>query len=111
MDAAAPAAIAQATQSALAGIRKSFDALGTSLTNDVQAALKKAFTDAIVRVYFWGLFVILLGFIVTLFMPELALRKTAGNAPAMAPAEGAAGSDNGQGKPAPIAAPAPEPET
>ena len=49
-----------------------------TLTTGVNGALKKAFTDAVLRVYFWGMFVILAGFIVTVFLPELALRKTQG---------------------------------
>jgi hypothetical protein len=49
----------------------------------VTVALKKAFTDALRRVYFWGLFVVALGFLVTLFLPELELRKTVGHAPAV----------------------------
>jgi hypothetical protein len=49
--------------------------------------LKKAFTAAIHRVYLLGLLILTAGFVVTLFLPELALRKTAGHA-APASAEG-----------------------
>ena len=83
----APAIIAQATQAALAQIKTSLDEQGVRVTGQVITALKKAFTDAIRRVYFWGLFVVALGFIVTLFLPELALRKTVGPARAAAAPE------------------------
>jgi EmrB/QacA subfamily drug resistance transporter len=66
------------TGAVLATIRTSLDSLAVSLTAQVGAALKKAFTEAVLRVYFWGLFVIAAGFIFTLFLPELALRKTHG---------------------------------
>ena len=65
--------------------------LAVTLTAQVTLALKKAFTEAVHRVYFWGLFAVAAGFIFTLFLPELALRKThAGPASAEeAPAGGA----------------------
>ncbi len=66
----------------LASIKSSLDQAAASLAGQVQAALRKAFTDAVLRVYFWGLFVIAVGFVFTLFLPELALRKTHGHAPA-----------------------------
>ena len=66
-----------------------------ALTAKVGMALKKAFTEAVRRVYFWGLFVIASGFIFTLFLPEIALRKThghvrAGTGEGVAPAPGSA---------------------
>jgi hypothetical protein len=78
MDAQAAALVAQATQAALTKIKAGFDVLAATLTNGVTAALKKAFTEAVLIVYFWGMFVILAGFIVTVFLPELALRNTRG---------------------------------
>jgi len=70
----------------LASIRASLDSAAAALTVQVQDALKKAFTDAVLRVYFWGFFVVVAGFFITLFLPQIALRKTHGHA---APAEGA----------------------
>jgi EmrB/QacA subfamily drug resistance transporter len=90
LDAQAPAIVQQATQSALAQIKSALDTLATKVTGEVTLALKKAFTDAIKRVYFWGLFVIAAGFLLTLFLPEIALRKTVGHAPAEAVAPEAA---------------------
>ena len=82
LDAQAPAIIQQATQSALTQIKANLDTAADRITGQVTSALKTSFTEAVKRVYFWGLFVIALGFVVTLFLPELALRKTHGHAPA-----------------------------
>jgi EmrB/QacA subfamily drug resistance transporter len=86
IDAQAPAIIQQATQSTLTQIKAGLDTAADRITGQVTSALKTSFTEAVKRVYFWGLFVIALGFIVTLFLPELALRKTHGHAPASAEA-------------------------
>ena len=67
-----------------------------TLTNGVNVALKRAFTDAILRVYFFGMFVIVAGFIVTMFLPELALRKTSGTQTMAMAAGEAAGDGSGQ---------------
>ncbi len=76
---------------ALSAAKAALDAQEASISASVTNALKQAFTLAVRRVYFLGLFFILAGFIVTLFLPELALRKTVGHAPsasASASAEG-----------------------
>jgi len=78
MDTQAAALVAQTTQAALTRIEAGFDVLAVTLTTGVTLALKKAFTEAVLRVYFWGMFVILAGFIVTVFLPELAFRNTRG---------------------------------
>ncbi|MGA2380181.1 MAG: MDR family MFS transporter [Spirochaetia bacterium] len=67
------------TAATLATIKTSLDSMAAALTTQVGAALKKAFTEAVLRVYFWGLFVVAAGFIFTLFLPEIALRKTHGH--------------------------------
>jgi EmrB/QacA subfamily drug resistance transporter len=82
MDAQARGLVQQATEGALAKIRTAMDEQAARVTAQVTTALKKAFTEALTRVYFWGLFVVALGFFVTLLLPELALRKTVGHAPA-----------------------------
>jgi MFS family permease len=91
------------TQTILATIRTSLDTMAATLTTQVGTALKKAFTEAVLRVYFWGLFVIAAGFIFTLFLPEIALRKTHGPVHA-APREGMAPSPGS----APVSGTAPE---
>jgi len=58
-----------------------------NMTAEVMGALKLALTAAIQRVYLLGLLVIIAGFLVTLFLPELALRKTEAHA-TQASAEG-----------------------
>ena len=85
MDAQLPAAAAQATQAALAQIRTAMDKQAVTLTDGVTTALKTSLTAAILRVYFWGIFVVVAGLLVTFFLPEIALRKTVGHP---APAEG-----------------------
>jgi EmrB/QacA subfamily drug resistance transporter len=86
-----PASAAR-VQQLLVSIRTSLDSLASSLTGQVEIALKKAFTDAVLRIYFWGMFVVAAGFVFTLFLPEIALRKS--NAPA-----GAAQGGEQPGKP------------
>jgi len=83
---------AERVKGILASIKASLESAAASLTVQVQAALRKAFTDAVLRVYFWGLFVVVAGFLITLFLPELALRKTHGHAgaPEGTPVEGKA---------------------
>ena len=90
---------------ALTAIRTLLDNLATTLTMQVNLALKKAFTEAVLRVYFWGLFAIAAGFIFTLFLPEIALRKTHGHAAAptgegVPAGEGAPGSASAESIPA-----------
>ena len=41
-----------------------------------QAGIKKAFNTAITRIYFYTLFIIVLGLVVTWFVPEIPLRKS-----------------------------------
>jgi MFS family permease len=74
-------------QAALARFKAALNEQAATISASVTKALKQAFTSAIRRVYLLGLFFIMAGFIVTLFLPELALRKTAGHA-APASAEG-----------------------
>ncbi len=107
MDAQAPALIQQATDSTLKGIKTGFDQQAVKVTTEVTGALKKAFTDAILRVYFWGIFVVVAGFIVTLFLPELALRKRSG-ASVVAASEGGAAPSPGPAASAPPPAPTSE---
>jgi hypothetical protein len=98
----------EATRMVLTQIKANLDKAAERITGQVTSALKTSFTEAIDRVYFWGLFVIALGFIVTLFLPELALRKTHGAAPAMG--EGGAPAETGSlpGNPTATAPAAPE---
>ena len=99
-----PAPDASQTGQILASIRTSLDAAAVTLTAQVGAALKKAFTRAVLRVYFWGLFVIAAGFVFTLFLPEIALRRTHGHA-------GAAAGEGGALSPGDVPAPGTVPET
>jgi EmrB/QacA subfamily drug resistance transporter len=84
MEAQLPAVTAAATQEILGQARSSLDTQAVTLTDGVTTALKKALTEAILRVYFWGIFVVVAGLLVTLFLPEIALRKSHGHAAAAA---------------------------
>jgi EmrB/QacA subfamily drug resistance transporter len=97
-----------AAQAALPQIKTALDAQAVRVTDEVTGALKSAFTDAITRVYFWGMFVVALGFLVTLFLPELALRKTRGAAHAAAREGGAPTAEALAGKPSAVSPASPE---
>jgi hypothetical protein len=97
MDAAAPQITQAAVASALAGIKQALDRQAEVLTAEVTSALKHAFTDAVRKVYFWGLFIVALGFLFTLLMPDLELHTRTGAR--ITPAEGdALSGGNGNGK-------------
>ncbi len=71
------AAITTARAQAIAGAHQGLDAAeqtALSTVAKVGAALKEAFTDAITRVYLFGIFFALLGLLVSLAIPELPLR-------------------------------------
>jgi hypothetical protein len=97
-DAATPQIVQAVTASTLSGIKQGFDSRAETLTAQVTSAIKQAFTDAVRKVYFWGLFIVALGFVVTLLMPNLELHTRAGAQ--IAPAEGgtpAGAGGNGKG--------------
>ncbi|HWI66469.1 MAG TPA: DHA2 family efflux MFS transporter permease subunit [Symbiobacteriaceae bacterium] len=82
MTASAPAAVAsakaQALKAALAGLeqaRPAAEKQGEELGNKVSRAIKESFAGATTPIFFTGMSVILLGFLVTLALPELPLRK------------------------------------
>lgn len=68
----------RAARSTLAQVRTALDSFAAEVTGQVTLALKMAFTDAIRKVYFWALMVIAAGFVATLFMPQLPLKKSLG---------------------------------
>lgn len=43
---------------------------------EAQEAIREAFNTAITRIYFYTLFVVAIGFVVTWFIPEIPLRKS-----------------------------------
>lgn len=60
----------------LAGLRARFERYGAQLAATVASALEAAFAEAITRVYRYTLVPVALGWLVTLFVPELPLRRT-----------------------------------
>lgn len=85
--AAADAAGAAATTSALAQIRGQLDAQGSTIALQVSQGIKSSFADAISRIYFYLIFVAIAGLVVTLFVPQLPLRKTFDHHPEPQPVE------------------------
>ncbi|HLN60235.1 MAG TPA: hypothetical protein VK464_01695, partial [Symbiobacteriaceae bacterium] len=76
---------AQALKAALAGIDQAQPAAekqGEELGNKVTRAIKESFAGATTPIFFTGMGVIALGFLVTLLLPELPLRKREGGAAA-----------------------------
>ncbi len=77
LDAVAEHAIAGARAATLAGANKGLDDAEQQARftlSKVAQAMKEAFTDAITRVYFVGIFFALLGLLVSMTLPELPLR-------------------------------------
>ena len=66
----------QATQGFLAQLRTSFDQQATQVSTQVANTTKEAFTKAITRIYFYTIFIVVIAWIVTFFIPELTLRQT-----------------------------------
>jgi EmrB/QacA subfamily drug resistance transporter len=103
LDSAQPAAIAQATQAAIAGANQGIDKAASEAPQAVlkqittgldeaknkilpaidklENALKESFTDGITTVYKLGVLIAILGFLITLALPELPLRKAGGFGP------------------------------
>ena len=97
LDASEPAIVAQTTQTMLSEVHKNLDAETAGLTAQVTQALKVSFTDAVKTVYFWGLFVVILGLVVTFFLPEIPLRTTANVRMTQASGDTGDGDGNGNG--------------
>lgn len=63
----------------LAELRQRLDEQAEAVVHQIEQARKKAFQTAITRIYFYVFFMVAAGWVATLFIPELPLRKT--NAP------------------------------
>ncbi|GBF07167.1 EmrB/QacA subfamily drug resistance transporter [Deinococcus aerius] len=70
-----PAAVQQATTQALAQIRATLDQQATKLAAQVTSGMKQGFTAAVTSMFGTSIFIILIGFIITLFIPALPLRQ------------------------------------
>ena len=85
LGAGASADVPQNNDELLAAYKAQLDQLSGTVATDVTRAIRVSFTAAVTRIFFYSLFVIVGGFIITFFIPELPLRKTFDNpAPAMA---------------------------
>ncbi|WP_019586526.1 DHA2 family efflux MFS transporter permease subunit [Deinococcus apachensis] len=76
-----PAALQQATTQALAQIRTTLDQQATKLAAQVTSGMKQGFTAAVTSMFSTSIFIILIGFIITLFIPALPLRQARPVAP------------------------------
>jgi len=61
---------------ALAGFREQLDAEASRIATEITRTVRAALTTAITRVYFFVAFFVAAAWMVTLFLPELPLRKT-----------------------------------
>jgi EmrB/QacA subfamily drug resistance transporter len=78
MDAAQTQVVQTATQGAVDGVSKALDEAKTKILpaiDKLETALKESFTDGITIVYKLGILIAILGFLITLALPELPLRK------------------------------------
>jgi EmrB/QacA subfamily drug resistance transporter len=78
MDAAQTQVVQTATQGAVDGVSKALDDVKAKILpaiDKLELALKESFTDGITTVYKLGILIAILGFLITLAIPELPLRK------------------------------------
>jgi len=54
---------------------------GRQLGQELSAGLKNAFTDSVVQIYWYAIPLVLVAYVITLFMPELPLRRSNGPTP------------------------------
>lgn len=62
---------------ALATIRTQLTAQGTAIADSAVLAVRTSFAAAVTRIYLIVVFIVLAGIVVTFFVPELPLRKSA----------------------------------
>ena len=74
----------QATEGFLSQLKTRLDDQAETVATQVQRGIRVAFTDAITSVYFFVVFIVTAGWLITLFIPELPLRKTLDRAEAVA---------------------------
>lgn len=56
-------------------LRSELSAQADTVAGEVERSVKTAFTDAITQIFLYGLFIVAVGWLITLFVPELPLRK------------------------------------
>ena len=80
----ASATTPQNDEDLLTSYKAQLEGLSTTVATQVSDAIRLSFTAAVTRIFFYSLFIIVAGWLVTFFIPELPLRKTFDNpAPAM----------------------------
>ncbi len=74
----------QATAGFLATLKNQVESQANTLSQQVERGIRVSFTTAITQIYFYVIFIVVAGWLVTLFIPELPLRKTLDRAEAVA---------------------------
>lgn len=69
------AAVRQATTGALARIKTALDTQAEQLARQVATGMKEGFTASVVKMFGTSLWIVLLGFVITLFLPVVPLRS------------------------------------
>ena len=65
-----------ATTAALAQIKQQLDSQATTIGSEVTSGIRESFAEAIHRIYFYLLFVSIIGLLISIFVPQIPLRKT-----------------------------------
>ncbi|HEV2122127.1 MAG TPA: MDR family MFS transporter [Chloroflexota bacterium] len=76
----------QTDEQLLRSYKAQLEQLSGTVSTQVGDAIRLSFTAAVTRIFFYSLFIIVAGLIITFFIPELPLRKTF-DVPAPAPAD------------------------
>jgi hypothetical protein len=83
MDAQKPALVQRIADETLAKVNSSLDtaeadalAKGAEIGREVDAAIKRAFTDSVTQIYWYAIPLVLVAFVLALFIPELPLRRS-----------------------------------
>ena len=91
IDSQEPQAVQQATAAALTQVNTALDkarsdalAQGSTLGKEVTLAIKQAFVTSVTTIYGYTIPLVILAFILALFVPEIPLRTTNNDSPAMA---------------------------
>src|SRR5690606_13221818 len=77
----ASAASAPARESFVSNLRSQFAQQTETVVEQVDTGVKASFTEAITKVYFYVMFIVIIAWVATLFIPVLPLRSTMDAAP------------------------------
>ena len=78
---AASASSPQAREEFVAGLAEQFQSQAALVAERIDSGVKASFTEAITRVYTYVLFIVVIAWVATIFIPVLPLRDTIEAAP------------------------------